>query len=219
MRHPFVNYLVVRDEYFEKPHDVIAIANTLQFNRNPIYPGKRTDNILAHPDPEVRKFGHWFSNEISYNIFPGLRQYEMFLCFHENDTFDDPEVDAGWIHNDYGNLAGLVYLTPDEEDLNTGTSIFLSNVEQPDELPTDAKAREMFNVERIITPEFKTGLLRNRSMFENKETIRVGNRFNRLVAYDSKLWHRPNSFGTSVNKPRLTLLFFVSKFEYTPREY
>jgi hypothetical protein len=217
MRHPYENYLVLRDNYFEKPYDLILMSKDLDYHRSSFHPGKRTGNLLAMEDPAINEFAQWFSNRISYDVFPDIHEYETFLCFHINDPCSDKRLQSGFIHNDYGNLAGLVYLSTGEDNLETGTSIFSGEDVDPitcNMLPTDAEACKLFYLDGKITPEYITGLETNRSLFEHRETIRIGNKFNRLIAYDSKMWHRPNSFVTSNNEDRLTLLFFISEFKY-----
>jgi len=217
MTHLYKNYLICRDDYFDKPDNVIAIANNLDFHKSTYFPGRRTGNLLAMEDPEIKKFADWFADRVSYDVFPGISRYEIYVCFHINDVYKDKRFNAGWIHADYGNLAGLVYLTPDEDNLNTGTSIFSgkgADLSTCDELPSDAEARLKFYLDENVTPEFVEGFERNRKLLENSETIRIGNKFNRLIAYDSKMWHRPNSMSTKTGTPRLTLLFFISQFNY-----
>jgi hypothetical protein len=217
MTHLYKNYLICRDDYLSKPEDVIAMANTLEFHKSTYFPGRRTGNLLAMEDPEIKKFADWFADRISYDVFPGISQYEIYVCFHINDVYKDSRFDKGWIHADYGNLAGLIYLTPGENNLNTGTSIFAGENVDPlscGELPTDAEARLKFYLDETVTPEFVDGFERNRVLLEDLETIKIGNKFNRLIAYDSKMWHRPNSMSTTTGDPRLTLLFFISQFNY-----
>ena len=209
MIHPFENYLVYRDNYLNNPTAVIDLADRLEYKHATEYPGKRTDNLMASNDVEVREFGKWFADRLSYNVFPGISMYEIIVSFHINEVYEHPELNSGWIHNDIGNLAGLVYLTPEESNFNAGTSMFNGYAE---ELPDDAEARRKFHFTGEVTPEYLTGFKRNQIQF--KETIRIGNQFNRLIAYDSKMFHRPNSFITSTGAPRLTLLFFISKFNY-----
>lgn len=209
MIHPFKNYLVCRDNYLNNPTAVIDLADRLEYKHATEYPGKRTDNLMASNDVEVREFGKWFADRLSYNVFPGISMYEITVSFHINEVYEHSELNSGWIHNDIGNLAGLVYLTPDESNLDSGTSMFNGYAE---ELPDDAEARRKFHFTGEVTPEYLTGFKRNQTQF--KETIRIGNQYNRLIAYDSKMFHRPNSFITSTGAPRLTLLFFISKFNY-----
>jgi hypothetical protein len=213
MRHPYENYLVSRDNYLNKPEDVIELSKLPTYSRATYYPGQRTDNLMISTYPEVKKFAEWFADRLSHDVFPGISMYEVYLCFHINDPCPDPDYNHGWIHNDYGNLAGLVYLTPGEDNINTGTSIFTGELNET-ELPSDTKAREEFHLYGKITPDFVNGFNRNQGFFKDKETIRIGNKYNRLVAYDSKMWHRPNSYSTSVDSPRLSLLFFISRFNF-----
>ncbi len=216
MTHPYKNYLICRDNYFDDPDSVVEMSKSLNYARSTYFPGKRTGNLLGFEDPYIKNFADWFANRISHDVFPGISMYELYLCFHIYEKCPDPKFNKGLIHNDYGNLAGLVYLTPGEENINTGTSIFASDnaITDAKELPTDAEAMKQFYLYDKITPEFILGFENNRQSFESRETIRVGNKFNRLIAYDSKMWHRPNSFSTESNTPRLALLFFVSQFNY-----
>lgn len=217
MSHPYTGYLVCRDNYFTNPEEVIKLSKMCNFSRSTYYPGIRTGNLLGIEDPGIKDFADWFADRVSIDVFPLIRNFEFFLCFHINEPCDDMNYNKGWIHTDYGNLAGLVYLTEGESDMNTGTSIFdpdRTDINDIQELPTDKEALKNFYLHEKITPEYVTGFKNNLDLFESKETIRIGNKYNRLIGYDSKLWHRPNSFTTVSNAPRLTLLFFVSQFNY-----
>lgn len=209
MRHPFVDYLVCRNNYFGDPDAVAKLSEGLEYSKSVAYPGKRTDNLLASSNLTVKTFAREFAIRLVHDVFPGIDMHETFIAFHINEESPDPEFNSGWIHNDVGNLAGLVYLTKDESNLDTGTSIFDGETKEE---PLDGEARRKFHLTGEITPEYVDGFRRNKNSYT--ETIRVGNRYNRLVAYDSKLYHRPNSFSTSLGQPRLSLLFFISQFQY-----
>jgi hypothetical protein len=217
MTHPYTKYLICRDDYFDNPEHVIELSKHMNYSRSTFYPGERTGNLLGMEDKKIKEFADWFADRLSFDIFPGIRMFELMLCFHRNFPNKDPYYNRGLIHNDWGNLAGLIYLTPGEHDLNTGTSIFDNDTlprTEPCELDTDAAALKEFYLYDNTTPDYVKGFEHNLKIFESGETIRVGNKFNRLIAYDAKLWHRPNSFATSVDQPRLSLLFFVSQFSY-----
>lgn len=216
MTHPYKNYLICRDNYFENPNLVIDLSKTLNYAKSTYYPGIRTENLLGSDNSIIKNFADQFASRISYDVFPGISMYELYLCFHVNEPCFDERFNKGWIHNDYGTLAGLVYLTPGEENIDTGTSIFASenDITDVNELPTDTVAVKEFYLNNKITPEYIAGFENNRQTFESRETIKIGNKFNRLIAYDSKMWHRPNRFSTKYNLPRLALLFFISQFNY-----
>lgn len=210
--HPFVDYVICRNNYFKNPEIVIELSKKVEYSGAEVYPGIRSGNLLASDIPIVKDFAIWFSNRLGIDIFPGITNYETAIYFHINKSIDDPEVNYGWIHKDFGNLAGLVYLTEQELNFNSGTSIFNCNTDTVDDLLEYMPAWRELNVTSEPTDKIKEGLRLNNLQFT--ETIRIGNQYNRLIAYDSKLSHRPNSFSTSTSQPRLTLLFFISQFDY-----
>lgn len=209
MTHPFKDYLVCRNNYLEDPDKIALLAKGLDYSRSIYFPGLRTDNLFISKNLEIKKFANQFADRLSVDVFPGISRFQIFLCFHINEENSDKNLNQGWIHNDTGNLAGLIYLTKDESNFETGTSVFNG---YGDEAPADAEARRKFHIDKEITPEYIDGIERNRNFFT--ETIRIGNQYNRLLAYDAKMFHRPNSFSTAVNKPRLSLLFFITEFFY-----
>lgn len=208
MRHPFENYVLCRDNYFNNPDEIVRMFDDEVYIRDTAYPGLRTNNLLVSSNSGIKDFARWFADKLSVDVFPGISMYEIVVYFHINEIYDS-KYNSGWIHNDLGNLAGLVYLTPTESDFESGTSIFLGN---GNELPDDLEARKKFHLNGIVTPEYIAGFDNNLSKF--KETIKIGNQYNRLIAYDSKMFHRPNSYVTASNQPRKSLLFFISKFDY-----
>ena len=210
--HPFIDYVVCRNIYFKNPEIVVDLSKKVEYSGAEVYPGIRSGNLLASDIPMVKDFAIWFANQLAINVFPGITNYETAIYFHINESINDPEVNYGWIHKDIGNLAGLVYLTEHESNFNSGTSIFNCNTNYIDELSEYMYAWREFNITKNPTEKIKEGLELNNSQFT--ETIRFGNQYNRLIAYDSKLSHRPNSFSTSTTSPRLTLLFFISQFDY-----
>ena len=52
-----------------------------------------------------------------------------------------------------------------------------------------------------------------------KETIQVGNLYNRLITYDAKVAHRPNNYAIDQVGNRLALLFVISDYRCWPRTY
>jgi hypothetical protein len=214
--HPFIDYVICRNNYFNNPEIVVELSKKVEYSGAEVYPGIRSGNLLASDIPIVKDFAIWFANRLGIDIFPGITNYETAIYFHINKGIDDSEVNYGWIHKDIGNLAGLVYLTEQESNFDSGTSIFNCNNNTIDELTEYMYAWREFNITRKPTDKIKEGLKLNNSQFT--ETIRIGNQYNRLIAYDSKLSHRPNSFSTSTLSPRLTLLFFISQFDFKKEE-
>ena len=201
--HPFTRYLVSRDNYFENPKEVIELFEKVTYSRASYYPGLRSENLLFSEDPEIKGFADYFSNRISYDVFPGIRNYHVDIFFHTNEVYQESDLNKGWVHTDDAILAGLVYLTEHESDFDTGTSIFLG-----DGIPNlrDKEVFTQLNLHGIVEDDYKERLHGNWNHF--KETIRIGNHYNRLIGYDSKMYHRPNNYKTSAGI-RKTLLFFI----------
>jgi hypothetical protein len=212
--HVFKNYIVSRNNYFKHPDKVVEISSRQQYERSTLYPGLRTQNLLESTDLETQQFAVNFANNIKVDIFPGISKFLIDIRFHINDQYNNEEVNSGWIHNDDCDLAGLIYLTKGEINFLNGTSIF-NKVGAEDFVSDDFISRQDFNLKNQINEQYIKDLKNNWSQFD--ESIRIGNQYNRIVAYDAKLFHRPNSYLTTSGNKRLSLVFFIKGF--TPPEY
>jgi hypothetical protein len=210
MQHSFSEYLICRNNYLDNPQRVIELSSRQTYRKAEYYPGRRTENLLNLQDPDTKQFSVDFADRLGYDVFPGIRNYSMSLFFHINEAASDPVLDQGWVHKDVSVLAGMVYLTLGENNFESGTSIFTGEGVETTE---NKKVWNDYNLTGIATEEYVSLVKYNHSQF--KETIKVGNMFNRLVAYDSKLYHKPNRYSTAVGSPRLSLLFFISQFDYS----
>jgi hypothetical protein len=56
----------------------------------------------------------------------------------------------------------------------------------------------------------KNVAIRRTSLFE--KTLTIGNMYNRLVTYDSKIFHKPDNFFIGNAEFRTTLLFVISDY-------
>jgi hypothetical protein len=209
--HPLAGSVICKNNFFNNPDKVLELSKKQKYEKSPRYPGKRTINLLESFDPETKEFAVFFAKKIAREVFPGISQFVIHISFHINELYSDDEANIGWIHNDDVTLAGLVYLNPLETNFNSGTSIFLKKGEESFAIP-DFKSRKEFNTTSVVTDEYKQDLKNNHSQFE--ESIRIGNVYNRLIAYDSNLWHRPNTFKVDVDEPRTTLLFFIDQYQF-----
>lgn len=212
MKHRFTDYLIVKDDFFNNPNSVYELSLKQEYSKSEIYPGLRTENLLDSTDSDTRNFALFCAQRIKFDVFAGLTSFMLDIRFHINEPFDDTAANTGWIHADPSDLAGLVYLTPNEESFDHGTSIFIKKSEE-DFSQLDFTSRLNFNLKNDVTPEYINELKDNWSNFT--ETIRVGNKYNRMVAYDAKSYHRPNRYNTASGEPRRSLLFFIQGFGYT----
>lgn len=206
----YKNSTYVVDNFFKNPQAVIDLGNSLEYYNNEAWPGLRTINLLEINNPLVVEFAKYFAKKIADEVFYGIKQFKIDIRFHKNEVYDVDEANYGWIHNDEIDFAGLVYLNKEESNMNTGTSIF-DKILSEDFQVQDYESRKELNLKKNVTEQYLNDLKNNRSQFI--ETVNVGNKFNRLVAYDASQWHRPNSYNVKT-LPRYSLLFFVDNVQF-----
>jgi len=208
--HAFSNFFCCQDNFLVNPDKVVDLAGTLEFIPSEVHPGKRTENLFQINDT-CREFATYFAKRIADDVFPGMYNMLIDIRFHMNDVYDDDICNKGWIHNDPASVAGVLYLNKDTRDIDTGTSMFdkvsLGGFKNP-----DVKSRNDFNLNKIVSEQYKKDLEDNHSHFY--ETLRSGNKYNRLIAYDSSIWHRPNNYKMSNGENRLSIIFFIEKYEF-----
>jgi hypothetical protein len=207
----YKNSTHVIDNFFDDIQPIIELGNSLEYSNNESWPGLRTDNLLQVNNSSAVEFAKFFAKNIADKVFYGLSKFEIDIRFHKNDLYDVEHANKGWIHNDDIDFAGLVYLNNEEPNMSTGTSIFDKTLPK-DFSVKDYQSRKDLNLKKIVTNEYLKDLQNNRSQFV--ETLNVGNRFNRLVAYDALQWHRPNSYNVKT-LPRYSLLFFINNAQFT----
>lgn len=206
----FREKITIVDNFFKNPNQVINLSKDLKYHKHENYSGVRSDNILYLNNPSLTNFGLFFCKKLANEIFFGIKKINIDIRFHKNTCYQDDTLNQGWIHSDNGQLAGLVYLNEKNINPAAGTSIF--DKKTNDNFSTnDFESRKKFNFHNLMEEDYKKDLINNHNNFV--ETINISNKFNRFVAYDASLWHRPNNYKLFSNDCRLTLLFFIESFD------
>lgn len=212
----FKNSVISKDDFFKNPNKVLTLFDQQQFYQSPAYPGLRTNNLLESADNETKNFALFFAQKLANEIFPGIYGFMIDVRFHINQNYNNDKLNQGWIHCDDASLAGIVYLSKEEFSLETGTSMFVKKTLKEFETK-DFKSRQEFNLTGTATDQYLHDLENNHNLF--LETIRVGNVYNRIVAYDARIFHRPNRYNLDCNDSRKSIVFFIRDFkrEYTSK--
>lgn len=206
----YENSTHVIDNFFSNLQSIIDLGNSLDYYNDEAWPGLRTHNLLQINNSLAVEFAKFFAKKIADEVFYGLSKFEIDIRFHKNDIYDIDEANSGWIHNDNIDFAGLVYLNEEDPNMSTGTSIFDKTLSEDFEAE-DYDSRKELNLKKHVTDQYLKDLKNNRLQFV--ETINVGNKFNRLIAYDATQWHRPNSYNVKT-LPRYSLLFFINNAQF-----
>ena len=206
----FDDFVIIKNNFFVNPEKILRLYEKQEFFPAENYPGKRTDNLLESKDTEVRNFALFFVEKLSKEVFIGIHEFMIDIRFHINSVYVHEDANHGWIHADHTDLAGVVYLTENENDFESGTSIFSKNTKENFTVD-DYSSRQQINLTGVATEEYLKDLIDNHNTFT--ESIRVGNRYNRLIAYDSKLFHRPNRYTLLSGNNRKTIVFFIKGYK------
>ena len=203
---------LVVDNFLEDPDYVLCLATNAEYN-NPDhtnYPGVTSKKKIHELDQEL-------FDAILQKIFGYYWDLNNPVKFRVDMEFQKIEKNGiGIIHLDttYGALAaGVIYLNQDI-DRDTGTSFY--KLIDPD---YKIKQHEFLDpIARYHAGEHVDGLDKickdHYNMFE--ETMRVQNQYNRLVTYDSNVWHTATSYG---NQTRYTLRFFINELESKHQDF
>lgn len=213
--HPYSDFLFCKNNFFANPDTVLTLANSLEYDvTSKSFPGIRTENIAISNNPMCSKFADTFIESIVTQIYKDIVSMTIDIRFHKyplySQTVTDP-FNQGWVHTDHELLAGVCYLNKGTIDLSSGTSFFEAKLHN---IPDPPIIREEFNKNLSIDKNVYDNAVQSyNSLF--KKTLTVGNMYNRLVTYDSKIFHKPENFYTGSVESRTTLLFVIS--EYTCR--
>jgi len=156
-------------------------------------PGQRTFGI---PEEQSLELKQQFEKILGVNI----TEWSLFKKRNEknNTAFQlITEQNTSWIHHDDTDWAGVLYLTP-EPDITSGTGFFTH------------KQSGIFEWDPS-NPTTDFNLHEDRFDFSKWDcNLEVKNQFNRLVLYNSRLYHSSMKPGFGVNymNGRLTQVFF-----------
>ena len=203
---------LVVDDFLEDPDYVLCLATNAEYNdpNHTNYPGVASKNKIHELDQEL-------FDTILQKIFGYYWDLNNPVKFRVDMEFQKIEKNGqGIIHLDttYGALAaGVIYLNQDIET-DTGTSFY--KLIDPD---YKIKQHEFLDpIARYHAGEHVDGLdnicEKHYNMFE--ETMRVQNQYNRLVTYDSNVWHTATSYG---DQTRYTLRFFINELESNHQDF
>jgi hypothetical protein len=199
-----INYTIpttIIDNFFDDPIWVRDFALLQEYAPAPggIWPGERT-KYLHELNPAF--FDHVISRFLATFYDFQFHQLDWNAKGHFQRV--SKIYDEGWVHRDTASITGIIYLDPNPVP-ESGTTIYKPKYPGTLELHT-TKRNDSFE-DTSKTQEISHLRKENNDQFE--ESIMVKNRFNRLVAFDSHLYHSANSYIGVGDTSRLTLVFFI----------
>ncbi len=195
------------DNFFDNPDKVRqwAIQQSFYPDEDGRWPGLRTEQV-ANLDNLFFQYVIRKSISLFFNF-----QQETDIRWVVSMVFQivDKNYDSGWVHSD-GNdsqITGIVYLNKDAK-LAGGTSIMREKNNILVHKNTYDITKDSY-LKQKTRQEVEKYREEHNNQFE--ETINISNVYNRLVLFDSHLYHKAQSFFGEDDDARLTLIFFVNK--------
>lgn len=190
--------LIVIDNFYKNPYETRNYILTQDFSIKGNYPGLRTSSFANEELKNVlQKYVEPFGGKIIHFLIP-------------NETSNNSEIyngsfqlatsrDKSWVHIDgYNNWAGVLYLTPDAP-VTSGTAFYRFHDGTTCE-------RDM----NILKNKVQTDMY-SQDLTKWTKVDTIGNVFNRLILFNSKLFHMSmDYFGVNKDDCRLFQVFFFS---------
>jgi hypothetical protein len=200
--------VTVLDNFFDDPDAVRELALQQKFDVDATgnWPGKRT-RAIHEISPKLH-------NLICTRLFALFYDYQSENINWAVDTrFQkvDSSYKEGWVHTDSNTavLSAIIYLTPNA-NIQGGTSIYRIKKENSFIDVTNRDEKIANYKGKMSNEDVEKYRLENNNQFE--ETIRVGNVYNRLVAFDAHMFHAAQNFfgDADQDNERLTLVLFTN---------
>ena len=204
----------IKDNFFERPDEIVRLADSLNYQpaEEQQYPGKRSapfsvidkalDSYIAQ-----RILKNWFhAGEFSWS---SNLNWIADIKFQLNEPTHEDQYhlkNRGWAHFDASTLfGGIIYLNPEPEP-DTGTDILQAKKGYFESIPESINTQRKFykDPSSVSDEEYEKSWRATNDQWE--ETLRVENRYNRMMVFNSQQAHRVHTFGHKQN--RLTISFF-----------
>jgi len=190
----------VVDNYFNDPDRIVEYSKKLEWGFDPEgkWPGQRS-STLGEVDYDFFSF---HCNKLLSVIYPENTNDITYVAESYFQKISSEYNNGGWIHCDEPKeLTAIVYLSHHK---NCGTNIYEHKHHFPIQKHLEEKKKVYKSKDFSNEKKF---LLENNENYE--ESISVKSKYNRLILFDSYLWHGANHYVDKENlEDRLTLVTF-----------
>ena len=193
----------VVDNFMPNPQDLIDYSKTLSWGKSPVgaWPGERSDDLI-HADPQF--ISHFIYRVLMLYYTQSEIETDMRITTEAYFQRISGDWDHGWIHSDHPHLLSIIlYLTPNANP-RSGTSLY--RVKDWTKSLGDENVKKNYYLGKLSKEQQIPVREKHNENFI--EDTRISNVYNRLLCFDSQLWHGVNSFDTGTEE-RLTLVCFL----------
>jgi hypothetical protein len=201
--HPYPRFVIVKDNFYEKPLEVYREAKEAEYHEPEFYTGLRSLNVY-HERGVKRKLEKLLGIKITRWDTDPAEENGVFYCGYSKGKHREvPGVHSDLPHDD---ITVLIYLTPGLP-IDCGTSLWMHSQTGLTDAPTSNDARRLNTKLSILNNRFEKDS-KQRSKWT--EIDRIGYRFNRMVAYPSGALHSATKhYGGNIADGRLYQTFRI----------
>tara|TARA_R100000008_G_C3566063_1_gene159209 strand:+ start:736 stop:1353 length:618 start_codon:yes stop_codon:yes gene_type:complete len=202
--------IIIEDNFLKDPYGVRSTALKQKYGAPSElhYPGYATA-------PDCESVMNISTNQVLSKV-KYLTQDSDLIINSSRFQYVTHEFDEGFYHLDLPDkYTCIIFLSPDPPDYS-GTEV-CDVLKDPShgffpqkywDVLKDVRL-EFHKNPRNLVNRYKYGRLREKFSKKNEPIVKVPNKFNRMILFDSNLFHRAQKFfGTSIGNSRLTLVTF-----------
>ena len=204
--------ITIIDNFYSNFNKVLSLVNNTKFisKKNVYMPGLSSDH-LNNLDTNINEecVMKIIRNYYSRRTYTG---YNYVTWFDKITPYNNQHVTEGWIHYDDDNkLTGILFICG---EVNEGLSFYEKNDNYEHQNFFDIK-KQLYLGENVDNALYNKKIKEHNANFN--KILDVSFRPNRLVLFDSSIYHAANGMG-SVNKPRIIQPIFFQKIiaDYFP---
>lgn len=196
-------FMLIKDNFYNHPEEVLRAAQSAEYYEPEHVTGYRSKTVY-HEKGIKSKLERILGIKITrWDVDPILENGVFYQGFSKGKRKETPGVHSDEPYND---ITVLIYLTPNLP-LDCGTSLWMHKATRLINPATPADARRLgikyHDLREMLEDESK-----DRSKWI--EIDRAGNKFNRMVAYPSGVFHSASKhFGSTMHNGRIYQTFRI----------
>jgi hypothetical protein len=199
--------ITIIDNFYKNFLEIEKFAKNLEYFDKIKFtmPGKQS-KLLHELDNNLfqactQKIMRTFFNRKDFNL-----QYECRANFEKIISYGQDYNKEGWIHSDDDNKLSAIFYV--DGDYNEGTSFYNKKTLGDPDMSLRRFKHALFKNEKPDPVEYNKALQTHNNQFD--EVLKVPLIKNRIVIFDSSIFHRADGLG-SMEKPRIIQTFFFNQ--------
>jgi hypothetical protein len=199
--------ITIIDNFYKNFLEIEKFAKNLEYFDKIKFtmPGKES-KLLRELDSNLfqastQKIMRTFFNRNDFSL-----QYECRTKFEKIIPYGKQYDKEGWIHSDDANKLSAIFYV--DGDYNDGTSFFIKKTLGNPDMSLMEFKHDLFRNKKPDYTKYNEALQTHNNQFE--EILKVPLIKNRVVIFDSSIFHRADGLG-SLEKPRIIQTFFFGQ--------